>query len=367
MASTYKQLGPNDINMVEDFLHETVPVTGTIASGTYSEASVFTTNIKDYVPGKEMLQSVYDYPYLSSSANHIFDLTVGISPKSSLSGSIGKNMEEYKLNIYNQMALTHLYPDISGNIKQFDNKGDATGTKMKDVFFINFARLLTKDEIQKQSFTIQVLTGNTVAAPTKVKTISDFGALSQYRDNSPVGEYAILYSGSAAIAGSGVGLIFYQTGLCVLTASIFPKPGDPGSNVPATPGADNYIGNNGAGGGTNNYKTVSKLLVSASVSGCCSALRNRLYNISFNNTTQINSTIYYCRAHFNEFNYSSNPTYLSASQIRVKTSATSMARAYITGGGLYNANKVCMATFACSTPVEKNKTDEVVFRVRLDY
>ena len=365
MASTYKQLGPNDINMVEDFLHEAVPITGTIASGTYSEASVSTTNIKDYVPGKEMLQSVYDYPYLSSSANHIFDLTVGFSPHSSLSGSVGKNMEEYKLNVYNQMALTHLYPDISGNIKQFDNKGDATGTKMKDVFFVNFARLLTKDEIQKQSFTIQVLTGNTVAAPTKVKTISDHKALTQYRDNSPVGEYGILYSGSAAVAGTGVGLIFYQTGLCVLTASIFPKKGDPGP-APGAP-ITNYIGNYGAGGVATNYKTAGKLLVSASISGCCSALRNRLYNISFNNTTQINSTIYYCRAHFNEFNYSSNPTYLSASQIRVKTSANDMARAYITGGGLYNANKECMATFATSTPVEKNKSDEVVIRVRLDY
>jgi hypothetical protein len=360
MASTYKQLGPNDINMVEDFLHEAVPITGTIASGTYSEASVSTTNIKDYVPGKEMLQSVYDYPYLSSSANHIFDLTAGFSSKSTLSGSIGKNMEEYKINIYNQMALTHLYPDISGNIQQFDNRGDSTGTKMKEVFFVSFARLLTKDEIQKQTFTIQVLTGNTVAAPTNVQTISDYKALSQYRDNSPVGEFGILYSGSQAVSGSGVGLIYYQTGLCVLTASIF-GPVPPGGPI------SNYIGNNGAGGVTTNYKTVGKLLVSSSISGCCSAFRNRLYNISFNNTTQINSTIYYCRAHFNEFNYSSNPTYLSASQIRVKTSPNDMARAFITGGGLYNANKECMATFATSTPVEKNKSDEVVIRVRLDY
>ena len=31
-----------------------------------------------------MFQSVYDYPYLSSSANHIFDLTFGTSDASAL-------------------------------------------------------------------------------------------------------------------------------------------------------------------------------------------------------------------------------------------------------------------------------------------
>ena len=46
--------------------------------------------------------------------------------------------------------------------------------------------------------------------------------------------------------------------------------------------------------------------------------KNRIQNISFHNTTELNSSIFFCRAHHNEFNYSSNPTYLSGSRIIVK-------------------------------------------------
>ena len=42
-------------------------------------------NVQNFTHG--MFQSVYDYPYLSSSANHIFDITLGYSTGSALSSS----------------------------------------------------------------------------------------------------------------------------------------------------------------------------------------------------------------------------------------------------------------------------------------
>ena len=45
-------------------------------------------------------------------------------------------------------------------------------------------------------------------------------------------------------------------------------------------------------------------------------------SINFNNTTELNSTIYFCRVGHNDFNYSSNPTYLENSKIRVKNRTT---------------------------------------------
>ena len=79
MASIYKTIDNNDITNTRTLLHEAIPITGTIVSGTYNLAATLgfgnETNIKNYAHG--MFQSVYDYPYLSSSANHIFDLTVG--------------------------------------------------------------------------------------------------------------------------------------------------------------------------------------------------------------------------------------------------------------------------------------------------
>jgi hypothetical protein len=64
--SFYKSLDiGKDVVSTRTLLHEAIPLTGTIVSGTYGDD-----NIKEYAHG--MFQSVYDYPYLSSSANHIF-------------------------------------------------------------------------------------------------------------------------------------------------------------------------------------------------------------------------------------------------------------------------------------------------------
>ena len=80
MAGTYKTFLNNDITSTRTLLHEAIPITGSIISGTYAEASTATSNIKTF--SHDMFESVYDYPYLSSSANHIFDLTVGYATSS---------------------------------------------------------------------------------------------------------------------------------------------------------------------------------------------------------------------------------------------------------------------------------------------
>ena len=83
MATTFKTLNSaNDVTSTRTLLHEAIPLTGTIASGTYTDE-----NIKTYSHG--MFESVYDYPYLSSSANHIFDITLGFDESSAMSGSTG--------------------------------------------------------------------------------------------------------------------------------------------------------------------------------------------------------------------------------------------------------------------------------------
>ena len=151
MASIFKQLSSNDVTSTRTLLHEAIPLTGTIVSGTYGYPST-PTNVKNYAHG--MFQSVYDYPYLSSSANHIFDITVGYSNDSFLSGA-ANTQNAKKINIYNQMAQTLVGYNKFGNIRKFDSDGDFIGTttdKMKEVFFINFSRLLVKDEIKKDPF-----------------------------------------------------------------------------------------------------------------------------------------------------------------------------------------------------------------------
>ena len=163
MASTFNTFLNNDKTTTRTLLHEAIPVTGTILSGTYG-TGVYEVgaeaNIKNYSHG--MFQSVYDYPFLSSSANHILDLTVGYSTGSVLSGSTtDATQRKNKVNIYNQLAQVLVGHDKDGKIQRFDidgNLADGAG-KMNDVFFINFARLLSKDEIKKGSFKLDLGVG----------------------------------------------------------------------------------------------------------------------------------------------------------------------------------------------------------------
>ena len=90
--------------------------------------------------------------------------------------------------------------------------------------------------------------------------------------------------------------------------------------------------------------------------------------MSFNNTTELNSTIYFCRANHNEFNYSSNPTYLTGSKIRVKgNNVMAPPRSYATTVGLYSADNELLAVAKLSEPLRKDPTNELTLRVRLDY
>ena len=132
MANFYKNLNSSgDIVNTRTLLHEAIPLTGTIVSGTYNDE-----NIKNFSHG--MFQSVYDYPYLSSSANHIFDITVGVSANSGIYSSV-TSQQSKKKNIYNQMAQVLMGYDATGSVLRFDEDGDilAGGTKIDNAFFEN--------------------------------------------------------------------------------------------------------------------------------------------------------------------------------------------------------------------------------------
>jgi hypothetical protein len=113
--------------------------------------------------------------------------------------------------------------------------------------------------------------------------------------------------------------------------------------------------------------TLSGALTGTSISGCCDAFRHRIQDISFNNTTELNSTIHFCRINNSDFNYSSNPSYLSQSKIVVKNSQLDAPVSYMTTVGLYGADNELLAVAKLSEPLKKDPTNEMILRVRLDY
>ena len=260
--------------------------------------------------------------------------------------------------------------------------------------------------------------------------ISDEGAADDYKVNSPAGDYGILkcrtykhFEGHWAPSASGVsgkntftqtssneiytldydptdnttgyadqtltelnqegldinaGLIFYQAGVIILSPYIFKKYNaapveDDGTStkgkLPSPTNADGY-GNPVAPGNTElgeNEEEVDVMFQNKTIPVNCNALRKRIHQIAFNNTTELNSTIYFCRVNHNDFNYSSNPTYLDKGKIRVKQITSDAPISYITSVGLYSANNELLAVAKLSEPLRKDPTNEMVLRVRLDY
>lgn len=334
MASTFKTFLNNDIITTRTPLHEALPITGAIVSGTYSDA-----NIKNFSHG--MWQAVYDFPFLSSSANHIFDLTVGYSADSALSSSTSVQNNK-KINIYNQLAQVLVGYDTDGNILEFDEDGNivAGGTKLQEILVINLARLLYKDEVKKGSFVLKLGAAASFSSPFgSLTTITDSEGVDNFRVNSPAGEYGIL-SSSAGLQG----LLYYQAGIAILTASVFA-----GDDMDAA-------GN-----------SIVDLLTDESISASADAIRHRFFDMTLNNTTELNSTLHMCRVNSNDFNYSSNPTYTSGSKIVVKNNTTDAPVSYITAVGLYSADNELLAVSKLSEPLKKDPTQELIIRVRLDY
>ena len=381
MASVFKTFLNNDITSTRTLLHESIPLTGSLVSGTYGVNAIALgsePNIKKYTHG--MFQGVYDYPYLSSSANHIFDITCGFSSESPYSGSVKvTSQHDKKLNMYNQMAQLLMGHDISGSIRPFDADGNLVGgTKINEAFFLNFSRLLTKDEIKKGSFSLELgVESDYDERPNKHFTkrikITDISGSSGFFVNSPVGEYGILHAQTSdgstirltnetigtATSYPACGLIFYQAGIVVISGSVFNDTQRGGilhnTNTDAMEMIDGF-----------GYKGFD-FFTGSSIDVVADKIRTRIYNISFNNTTELNSAVYFCRASHNEFNYSSNPTYLTGSQIRVKNQAADSPRSYVTTVGLYSPDNELLAVAKLSEPLRKDPTNELTLRVRLDY
>jgi len=386
MATTFKSLGSNDVTTTRTLLHESIPVTGSIVSGTYGGTAVALgsePHIKTYSHG--MFESVFDYPHLSSSANHIFDITAGYASTSALSGA-SNTQNAKKINIYNQMAQVLMGYDETGSVRLFDEDGDiiAGGTKLKECYFINFSRILTKDEIKKGTFELELgVSGSRsqdgTAFDKRIK-LTDTSGSDGYFVNSPAGEYGVLFASSSAIDSAAniqvetlgnaatnpaCGLVFYQAGVAVVSGSVFNDAAEGGILHNTAPGTLQIVST----GTTSGFSTIT----ASTIQVMADELRNRIYNIQFNNTTELNSTIYFCRANNTEFNYSANPTYLSTSsggpsEIVVKDgTAGNDPISYITSVGLYSPDNELLAVAKVSEPLKKDPSNELTLRVRLDY
>jgi hypothetical protein len=344
----YTALTADQVSTARETLYESIPITGTLVSGTYGTYPN-DTNILKYTASHGLFESVYDYPYASSSANQIFDLTYGVRSGSALT-PVTQSSEKYR--IYKEMAQVLLGFDVTGNVKNFV----INGTTVDRMLFINFSRLLTKDGVKIGSFTASIGTGSwgtPFAGGLKQMSDNTGSTYLTVNSDSPVGQYWKVYNGTTYTDSNQIGFLFYQQGVLALNQgdSIF-----------------NYIAYssstaNPAGG----YLSGSSLASTGTITEVSDGFRRYINNIQFQNTVQINSTIYNCQVGLNQYNYSSNTTYTSASQIVVKNSVIDTPVTYITTVGLYDDSDQLLAVAKLSEPLRKTSADSINLRVRLDY
>jgi hypothetical protein len=129
--------------------------------------------------------------------------------------------------------------------------------------------------------------------------------------------------------------------------------------------------------GNPNAKFIPDFITSASIDevidhlASCRFGSSSLTATTFQNITEVNSTMFFCRATAGQFNYSSNPTFTDSDDrivvIDEGEELTQRAFTFITSVGLYDTNNNLLAVAKLSRPVEKNDAKDVTFRVRLDF
>ena len=308
----------------------------------------------------------------SSSSEHIFDVTFGRSSTLPLSGSDATKEK----NIYNQMCKVLLGHDSDGNILKFslDENASQNDNLLHAAYFVNFARSQTQDKIKIGSFNTNIY----VSGAFNV-TLRDSGSNGYEVRDCATGQYGLLYASGSDNTKFGIvagendiqGLVFYEAGVAVISPFIFAQSSsNPEPSASYTNFASNRFGIlSGAvtasfSGSTTFTNTLSGSLIGDAAYG----LYTKIGSLSFQSTTELNSSIYFCRAYNNEFNFSSNPTYLSGSEIIVKGGEpTNQPVSYITTVGLYDDKNQLLAVAKLSEPVKKTPDTELIARVRLDF
>lgn len=396
---TFKEITAADIKTSRSALNQLVDVIQNDISGssTRKKYQVFVTG--GIGPGvtSSLFQTVFDQDYTLQTANEVLDLTVGLfSGSSTVTGSTtgvdsaGKIlfpsqslMMREKINVYRQFAQTLLGDADAQFSAPFSNP--ATTDYIDEAIFVNIKRLFARDRVKPQTFAMQFYTSATldlVADPstgayTNIDKTSEIGSAiltdagqgTQFGFGGQVGDVAF-----STVSTNVVGNLFYDQGIMVLDAK---KVLSGTQHVSGTIDAISAAGTAviGSAAGNPSAKFIPDFFVSASIDdivdhfASCRFSSGSLTALTFQNVTNINSTLVFCRATADEFNYSSNPTFTDTDGniVVIDDPTTDRTFSYITTVGLYDANDNLLAVAKTSRPLFKADEVDLTFRVRLDF
>lgn len=407
--AVFKELKQQDVKTARSFLNQLVDVIQEDISGstTRKRHLVFVTGGVGPGVTSSMYQTVFDQDFSLQTANAVMDMTVGLFYSSSVvqniktgEDSAGKLlfpstslMMREKIDVYRQFAQVLL----GDSTEQFTAPLDSTDTAdlINSAMFLSFKRLFHRDGIKRETFAMKWYQSASKPNPAtdlepNLNQTSLSGAVI-FTDVGASSNKVVTFGGQvsnivdSANTSRTVGLMFNDRGIAVLDLSKILSGSQHVSGViDAMNAAGGFpqagqicIGGPTDKSGNPAAKFIPDFMTSASIDNIidhlatCRMGSGSTTAITFQNVTNINSTLFFARATADEFNYSSNPTFVDSDNrivvIDEGQEETQRAFAFVTSIGLYDANDNLLAVAKLSRPVEKNDEKDITFRVRLDF
>jgi hypothetical protein len=329
--------------------------------------------------------------------------------------------KQYAANLLGDAGATFFAPFGSTTTTPADPGG--ISNQIEEALFISFKRLFSRDQIKRETLAARIYRSGTldgapvtgiytnnasvagmangeagyvngytgsnlfVTSPSGSAIFSDIGAASnlQRTFGGSVGNIV-----NASNTAETVGLAFYDAGTAVFDmkklffhnqhmSGVIDAMATAGTIDAASIATGHTVmGSSGSQmAGNERAKFIPDLLVSASMDQIIDHIASTRFQsgsltaATFQNSTNINSTLIFCRATADEFNYSTNPTYTDSNNrivvIDQGQEDTQRSFAFPTTVGLHDEFGRLLAVAKMSRPIEKNDEKDITFRIRLDF
>lgn len=269
------------------------------------------------------------------------------------------------LTTYRQYETLVYGPALSGSVQGFNFGGAATNAP--DIFAINVDRNRYKESLMPGTFNLKLSSGGTTVQlcdnSNDVTTVTylDCGRVF----NLVSGSYGSAVNGNVTgqiapgyTASGSYGFFLPDIGTIILNASALAL-GSALGGISLNIDRQNY--------GSNSYTlNASASYTSTNNTFLFQAISQSGY-FQLNSEETISSDYIFVRIGNADYNYSSNPTFVSSSGEVLYPTMIYSPQTYVTTVGLYNDNSELLAVAKMSKPLVKDFTKEALIRVKLDW
>ena len=331
------------INNIKDIVSS-----GMWAEGAASITTFFTSSVQSGSSGDYYADVYASNPASDTQAKPQFSIAYGHFNGSGSLGRMGITGNRASAAIYRQLSQTLLGPGED----QFTFAGTGANITPKYVYAISVSRQQLREKMDPGNWELHLTKGSDT-----LKFIDDSGATTNPEVNQG-GRVFNIVSGSIASGTADIktaaasqtngayGLFYPDLGLLIFNGPQLDASGPAGLAL-----------------GT----TVTSNLLGGNVGKFYLALKDGAYFQSRREEV-ITSQHYFCRVPNKEFNFSSNPTFATASDGSF-TQATFFKnpKTFITQVGLYNDAGELLAVAKLSKPLLKSYSREAIIKVKLDF